>query len=68
MRISPNSNLTSIITYINDSQTVVTWNDLVSWCIDLKYYKELYYNHFIINYILVEHNESILNGSYERLN
>lgn len=68
MRISPNSNLTSIINYINDSQSIVTWTDLVSWCIDLKYYKELYYNHFIISYILVEHNESILNGSYERLN
>lgn len=66
MRVSVNSNLTSIVNYINDYQGLLSWYELVSWCIDLKYYKELYLNHFIIKYLIDEHNQSIKDNTFIR--
>lgn len=59
MKVYVNYNLTSIFNYIHDSNEYISWYELVSWCLDMQYYKELYLNHFIIKYLLDEHNSYI---------
>ena len=56
LKIKVNDNLTSIFNYINSKNDVVSWEDLIQWCIDYDCYKELYSNHFIIKHLLDEHN------------
>lgn len=59
LRIEVNDNLTSIFNYINDSQELISFHDLVQFCIDFECYKELYLNQDIIYKLLNEKNEKI---------
>lgn len=49
------NNLLTIINFINTSPKI-SWLDLVNYCISTNLYEDLYNNHFIVNYILEEHN------------
>lgn len=56
-KIEPNENLVHIFDYINNNPDQITWTELIQMAIDYECYKELFLNHVIINYLLVEHNE-----------
>lgn len=61
LKIEVNDNLTSIFNFIQDSREIITFHDLVQFCIDFECYKELYLNQDIIYKLLVERNDIIEN-------
>lgn len=66
MKIKINENLTSIINYIRDYEGVVTWFELVQYCLDYRMYEELYVNQTIINRLIVEHNNDYQLGVWKK--
>lgn len=68
MKVKVNENLTSIINYINDSETTVSWSELVQYSIDYRMYQELYINQAIIQKLMDEHNSAIRSGSWKKPN
>lgn len=66
-KIKFNENLAAIFTYLRSYEYHIDMIDLVQWCIDYGYYKELYENFHIINNCLFEHNikyTSVENDSF----
>jgi len=57
IRVKVNANLQAILTYLQTYEYHCDLMDLVKWCIDFDYYKELYENFHIINILLNEHNK-----------
>lgn len=56
-KIKPNENLYAIFTYIQSNhEYFIPYNDLIQFCIDYEYYKELYEHFHIIRALLDEHN------------
>ena len=68
MKVKVNENLTSIINYIRDSEKLVTWFELVQFCIDYRMYEELYINQSIIHKLILEHNSDIQHGLWKKPN
>ena len=56
IKIKFNENLAAIFTYLRSYEYHIDLMDLVQWCVDFGYYKELYENFHIVNQCLVEHN------------
>lgn len=56
-KIKPNDNLFAIFTYINSCKYHVYLQELIQFCIDYEYYKELYENFHIVKSLLDEHNQ-----------
>lgn len=56
LKIKFNENLAAIFTYLRSYEYHVDLLDLVQWCNDFGYYKELYENFHIVYQCLVEHN------------
>lgn len=56
IRVKVNENLQAIFTYLRSYEYRVDLSELVSWCIDYDYYKELYEHFHIIYQMLIEHN------------
>ena len=59
IKIKVNEELTSIFNFVNSNMNMVTWSELIQYCIDYGLYKELYLHHFIIERLVDEHNEEI---------
>lgn len=55
-KIRFNDNLQAIYTYITSYKHYIDINQLVDWCIQYEYYKELYENFHIIRACLDQHN------------
>ena len=56
LKVKVNENFIAILTYLQTYQHYIDLRDLVQWCIDYEYYKELYQNWHIIKDMLAEHN------------
>lgn len=56
LKIKVNDNLNSLFNYINSCDHKLNWHDVITFALDYDCYKELYSNHFIINYLLHDHN------------
>lgn len=56
-KIKPNDNLIAIFTYIQSNEYYITLSDLLQFCIDYEYYKELYEHFHIIYQLVKEHNQ-----------
>lgn len=56
-KIRFNDNLQAIYTYINSYKHYIDINDIVDWCIQYEYYKELYENFHIIKCCIEQHNQ-----------
>lgn len=71
LKIKFNENLAAIFTYLRSYEYHIDLMDLVQWCVDFGYYKELYENFHIVYQCLIEHNikytavasDSFTNGS-----
>lgn len=61
-------NITAIMTYIQEQDSIVSWAEIIQYCIDFDLFKELYLNHFLINHLIVEHNELIKCGEWVKPN
>lgn len=57
-------NFTSLINYINEYDGLVYWFDIVQYALDYQMYNELYLNHFMIRYLIEEHNSRYLAGEW----
>lgn len=66
MKIKVTENLTSIFNYIREFEGIVTYQDLVQFCLDYKMYPELYLNHMIIDHLIQEHNQDYLSGKWHK--
>ena len=67
-KIIVNEDLQSIFNNISTNENVVTWSDIVQYASDYNIYEQLYLNHFIVNYLLIEHNDQVRSGSYVKSN
>lgn len=56
-KVKPNENLIAIFTYINTDEYFLSLQELINFCLDYEYYKELYENFHIIRQLLDEHNK-----------
>lgn len=59
-KIKPNDNLFAIFTYIREDEYRLNMDELVQFCIDYDYYKELYEHFHIIKQLVEEHNKNHL--------
>lgn len=57
-KIKPNENLFAIFTYIRSDEYRLNLDELVQFCIDYDYYKELYEHFHIIKQLVDEHNKT----------
>lgn len=57
-------NFTSLINYINEYDGIVYWFDIVQFALDYQMYNELYLNHFMIRYLIEEHNRRYVAGEW----
>lgn len=56
-KIRFSDNLQAIYTYISSYKHYIDINDLVDWCIQYEYYRELYENFHIIKTCIDQHNK-----------
>lgn len=56
-KIKFNDNLQAIYTYITSYKHYIDINDLVDWCIQYEYYRELFENFHIIRCCIDQHNK-----------
>lgn len=56
-KIKINDNLLAIFEYIRTYKHYIDVNELVKWCMDYEYYKELYENFHVIRSCLDDHNK-----------
>lgn len=54
-----NDNFINILTYIQSSDQVLSYYDLIQYCIDYDQYKELYLNYHVFKDLMLEHNKKI---------
>lgn len=59
MKIKINDNFTNIMNFIHANEEVITYHDLLQYCIDYDQYKEYYNNYHIFKDLLLEHNRQI---------
>lgn len=59
-RNSVNDNFTNILNYIESSDQVLSYYDLIQYCIDYDQYKELYLNYHVFKDLMLEHNKKLL--------
>lgn len=59
MKIKVNDNLVNILNYINTSEVVISYTELLQYVIDYDMYAEFYYNQMIILKLVDEHNQNI---------
>ena len=64
MKVEVNENLTSIINHIQDTETVIDFDELLQFCIDYRMYKELYIHLPIIKEVIKQHNQKINAGTW----
>lgn len=57
-------NFTSLMNYINEYDGIVYWFDIVQFALDYQMYNELYLNHFMIKYLIEEHNQRYISGEW----
>lgn len=57
MKIKYNENLDAIYTYLRSYEYYVDILDLIQFCVDYEYYKELYENWHIVYQCLMDHNK-----------
>lgn len=58
-KIIVNEDLQSLFNFISTNENEVTWSELVQFACDYAIYEQLYMNHFIIKYLLEEHNRNV---------
>lgn len=59
MKVKFNQKLLSIFNYIDTCENPISFDDIVSWSIDMDCYTELYVNYHIIEKLRIEHNEDV---------
>lgn len=57
MKIKYNDNLNAIYTYLRSYEYYVDILDLIQFCVDYDYYRELYENWHIVYQCLIDHNK-----------
>ena len=57
-KVKPNENLFAIFNYINSDEYYLSYQDIIQFCIDYEYYKELYEHWHIVKPLIDQHNES----------
>lgn len=56
-KIKFNDNLQAIYTYISSYKHYIDINELVDWCIQYEYYRELYENFHVVKACIEDHNK-----------
>lgn len=59
LKIEVNDNFNMILNYINSANDLITYKELVQYCIDYELYKELFINLKIFQILIEERNEVI---------
>lgn len=59
LKIEVNDNFNMILNYINSANELITYKELVQYCIDYELYKELFINLKIFQILIEERNEVI---------
>lgn len=59
LKIEVNDNFNMILNYINSANELITYKELVQYCIDYELYKELFVNLKIFQILIEERNEVI---------
>lgn len=67
-KIIVNEDLQSLFNYINSNDKVVSWSEMIQFACDYGIYEQLYLNHFMIQYLIDEHNNDVRSGCYEKKN
>lgn len=57
LKVEVNDNFNMILNYINSSLEIITYKELIQYCIDYDLYKELYVNIKIFEKLIEEKNE-----------
>lgn len=57
LKIEVNDNFNMILNYINSANELITYKELVQYCIDYELYKELFVNLKIFQILIEERNE-----------
>ena len=65
MKIKVNDNFTNILNYIRSADHLVSYYELMQYCLDYDQYKELYQNYHLFKDLLIEHNQEIISGKWK---
>lgn len=67
MKIKVNDNFTNIMNYIRSADHVVSYYELLMYCVDYDQYKELYSNYHVFKDLMLEHNQEIKDGTWKEV-
>lgn len=65
IKVKINDNLHAILNYLRSYEYHIDLIDLVQWCDDFGYYKELYEHFHILYPVLIEHNRVFKKSSLD---
>ena len=57
-KVKPNENLFAIFNYINSDEYYLSYQEIIQFCLDYEYYKELYEHWHIVKPLIDQHNET----------
>lgn len=65
VKIEINDNFIMIMNYINSAQEVISYKELLQFCIDYQLYMELYLNLKVFEKLIEEKNKELKDKEYE---
>lgn len=68
MKIKVNENLTEIFQFIRECDHIISWDELITHCLDYNMYPEFYLHRPVIELLVNEHDELIKSKKWKRPN
>lgn len=65
-KVKINENLTSLFNFINDSEKLISWKELVQFALDYDMYEELYLNSHILQKLIDDHDIQVKSGTWAK--